>query len=225
MEKFESYLLHSTGVYSMLFWLSEQQQAGIKSNISEPYIYAGDIGSKFFGLGISKSKFYSKLPFLAIQPMENKWFQLIQWEHVIVKKNDLNIYFTSKHLSGDGFTYPDIPSFVFVLSVDNEEKINLLRSANVLDGREIKKNELGIIHIDLLTKIFSLPIFKKDENELIIQPFNYSSFSDILKNNEMSLVNKYHNVPEFKGDEKIAKQAFEERESLLNKIIKKWGDI
>lgn len=225
MDKSDKYLLHCSGLYAMVAWINEQKNQGLTCKISNQIIYSHTLAGRLFSLGISKNKDFSKEPFLAIQPNENKWFSLIQWEKICIKERDLHLYFISDMVKGNQTDYPDIPPFIFAISFDSIEKINILKKINKLDGREYRMDEEGQIKINFHSKIFSLPIDKKEYDEPIMEfSNNYLSYNDLMRQKETYLQGNFStdSPPEFKGDTSLAKESINEQASFFEKMKKKW---
>lgn len=225
MEKSDKYLLHCSGLYSMLAWVDEQNNEGLECKINKQTIYSHTLAGRFFSLGISSNRNFSKEPFVAIQPNENKWFSLIQWEKICIREKDLNLYFVTQLVKGNETDYPDIPPFIFAVSFDSFEKIDILNNLNKIDGREYRIDDEGIIKINFHSKIFCLPIEKKEYDEPIIT-FNdsYISYADLMRQKETYLQQNFHDgsPPEFKGDTSLSVETLKEQNNFLDRMKKKW---
>ena len=225
MDKSDKYLLHCSGLYTMLAWMNEQQANGLSCKVAGQIVYSHPISGRLFSLGISRNKNVSKEPFLAIQPNENQWFSLMQWEKICIRERDLHLYFITELVKGNNVDYPDIPPFVFAISFDSIEKIKILQKINKLDGREYRQDEDGDIKINFHSKIFSLPIENKSYDEPVISDNNnYVNYSDLMRQQEAFLQNKFNvdSPPEFIGDTNLAESSFKEREGFLSGLKKKW---
>lgn len=229
MENSDKYLLHCSGLYTMLAWMNEQQNNGLACKIANQMIYSHPLAARLFSLGISKNKKIGNVPFFAIQPNENKWFSLIDWKHICIRERDLHLYFISNLVKGNNIDYPDIPPFVFAISFDTLDKIKLLEKIKQLDGREYRMDEEGQIKINFHSKIFSLPVITKYYDEVILEPIEgYVNYTELMRQKEHYLQNQFTlgAPPEFKEDtslgSSLARTAFQERESFLEKMKKKW---
>lgn len=241
MDNAEKYLIHCAGLYNMLAWLEEQQNQGMPCKISQQIewddtkiingapsktsqqiISVHPLASRFFSLGIKKDKKHKK-PFLAIQPNESQWFSMIQWERIVIRQRDMNIYFIAKTIKGDEQEYPDIPAFALALSVDTIEKLDLLCRMTNLDGREYWQEYDGTIRINFHNKLFSLPVsLIENGTPVIASDKHIVDFNELMSRKEGILQNIYNtaNPPEFKGD--VAQVTDKDANDLLTKLKKKW---
>lgn len=225
MNKSDKYILHCSGLYAMLAWINEQKNQGLACKVNNQIIYSHPLAGRLFSLGISKNKNFSKDPFLAIQPNENKWFSLVQWEKICVRERDLHLYFVAGLVKGNETDYPDIPPFIFAVSFDSIEKIKILNKLEKIDGREYRMDEDGSIKINFHSKIFSLPVEKKQYEEPIIDfSGNYTSYADLMRQKESYLQQNFQDgsPPEFKGDTSLASESLNESSSFFEKMKKKW---
>lgn len=226
MDKSDKYLLHCSGLYAMLAWLNEQQKMGMPCKVSNQIIYSHPLAGRLFSLGISKNKNFSKEPFLAIQPNENKWFSLIQWEKICIRQRDLHLYFIASLVKGNEVDYPDIPPFIFSVSFDSMDKINILKKIERIEGREYRMDEDGDIKINFHNKIFSLPVEQKEYDQPIVDfSANYVSYNDLMRQKESYLQQNFEDgsPPEFKGDTTLAKESLSQRANFLEKLKKIWS--
>jgi len=219
MEQNEQYIKHATGLFAFFSWLEKQKNYGMNSKIIKQTVYSHPMVSKYFSIGIAKSKKYSKEPFIAIQPQETAWFKLIQWDRIAIRKNDMHIYFISKFLKGDKLNYPDLPPFVFALSLDHIDKLNLLFDKKIkqLDGREYFLEENKIM-VNYHSKVFNLPVVKLNQNEPFWEDTEVATtYLDIIHEKENELQNKYSDYrPDFEGE--VIQN--DESNNLLKKLAK-----
>lgn len=203
MDQNEQYIKHSTGLFAFFSWLEKQKNFGMNSKIIKQSVYCHPMVSKYFSIGIAKNKKYSNIPFIAIQPQETAWMKLIQWDRIAIRKNDMHVYFISKFIKGDKINYPDLPPFVFGLSLDHIDKLNLLFDNKIkrLDGREyyLENNK---IMVNYHTKVFNLPVFKLLPNEPYLEESEVAtSYLDIMHEKENELQAKYSDYrPDFEGE-------------------------
>lgn len=245
MDKSEQYLLHSAGMYAMLGWIEDQKKSGTPVKINNQTIFFHPFTSRYFSIGVSKSKKIAKAPFLAIQPNEALWMKLIQWDSFFIKERDLHLYLVSKLITGDGTEFPDIPPFSVAISFDTIDKINLLAEIPFIDGREYHKEDAtqyyqdsrkenpqnksaytqSKVMVNLHSKLFdSIKIKKLNKDEFYLQDnLTYIKYSDILTNKETNLQSNFSNgAPVFQGDEKEAQSALSGFWDRLNKEKEKW---
>lgn len=245
MDKSEQYLLHAAGMYAMLGWIEDQKNSGTPVKLNNQTIFLHPLTSRYFSIGVCKTKKMAKSPFLAIQPNESSWMKLIQWDCFFIKEKDLNFYLVSKLVKGDGIEFPDIPPFAIAIAFDSSDKISLLADMQTIDGREYHKENAtqyfkdnrkdnpddkgsfvqGRVMINLHSKLFdSIKIKQLNKDEFYLQDnLNYVKYSDILTNKETSLQSTYSNgAPVFQGDEREAQSALSGFWDRLNKEKEKW---
>lgn len=206
MKNPDLYLKHAAGVYALLAWNEEQQKIGTPTKITKQTLYIHPLTSRFFSLGVSKKKSVSKAPFLAIQPSEAYWMNLIQWDYCCVREKDLHFYIISKVIKGDNEDYPDIPAFAIALCFDTIEKIQLLQQVENLGGREYRQ-ENGEIMINFHKKIFTLPVKKLQYNEAYLENMvEIINYNDLLRRKEQELQSNFSTAspPMFLGNEEEA---------------------
>lgn len=218
MDKAEQYLIHCAGFYNFLTWMEEQNKAGMPSKIAGQTIYLHPLVSRFFALGIAKTKKLNKEPFLAIQPSESQWFSMIVWDKLCVRERDMHLYFVSKTIEGDTENYPDIPPFCVALSFDTLDKANILHKINNLVAREYRQDDNGEIKINFHNKIFSLPISHLSYDEPFMKEEKVINYTDLMLKKEKVLEQTFLSAPEFQGDINIIPGS----ESLFEKLKKKW---
>lgn len=222
MENADQYLMHAAGIYSLLAWCNEQEKLGTPTKINNQTIYVHTLTSRYFALGISKRKNFSKIPFIAVQPAEAYWMRMIQWDTAYVREKDLNLYLTTQLIHGDNNDYPDIPPFALALSFDTTDKVNLLTNMTDLEGREYSQNE-GSVQINFHSKLFGIPVNSLKENEHYLDSnLEIMDYNDLLTRRESDLQSHYSTElpPPFIGDEAAAKSIFNKFWEPLNDAIK-----
>ena len=155
----------------------------------------------------------------------NKWFSLVQWEKICIRERDLHLYFISSLVKGNETDYADIPPFIFAISFDSSEKMEILKKIKKIDGREYRMDEEGNVKINFHSKIFSLLIEQKKYEEPIIDfSANYTSYSDLMRQKESNLQKIFQDgsPPEFKGDTSLATTTLNETNSFFKQMKKKW---
>ena len=199
--KADRYLLHCAGVYSMMAWLEKQNTLGTKTSVEKQVIYMSELGARYFALGTSKHR-KAKLPFLAMQPNESQWVNLIEWDYIALQKNNTSLYLISKIIPGDNQDYPDIPAFALAIPFDFQEKLDLLDKFTELDGREYFIESTGEVLVNFHHKLFSLPIKRfKEEESFMENSSNLITYADIMRNKEQNLQGTFSSgAPVFQGD-------------------------
>lgn len=214
--------MHCAGLYSLIGWLRETQLDGTPCKHNENTIQLHPIVARRFGIGFARGKYTNNDIFLAIQSNEHKWMKLIRWDKLYVRKNDPNLYFTSKLSQGDQEIYPDIPPFTLIIPLDSKEKIELLYETRKIEARELTYNEYNEMVINFSSKIFSITVkfLEEDEALPILDIGSFSSTDVILKKEAqaMSTEGSY----KFIGDEKESSAVFASYQAKLNDIKNKW---
>lgn len=223
----EEYLLHSAGVYKLFAWLDFNQKQGMPFEVERQIIYAGSIVSKYFAIGIAKSKLkkISKTPFLACQTSEAMWFSLIKWKTVIIREKDLNLYFVTEEVKGDGVDYPDIPQFAFALKMDHADKINLIKGFQYLEGREYFLDDENKVKINFHKVLFKLMINVIEEDNHILDESVFdkmNSYDMLLQRKLNATIEKYDGkeAPMYEG-QKVFDSPFHQRMEALDKANEK----
>lgn len=199
--KADKYLLHCSGIYSMMAWLEKQSNLGTKTNIDKQIIYMSELGARYFALGTSRHR-KAKLPFLAMQPNESQWVSLIEWDYIAIQKDSPILYLISKVVQGDNNDYPDMPAFALAIPFDFQEKLDLLAKFTELDGREYFIESTGEVLVNFHQKLFSLPIkrFKADES-FMENSGALVTYLDLMRNKEQDLQGTFAaGAPVFQGD-------------------------
>lgn len=230
----DEYLLHSAGLYKLFAWLDFNQRQGMPFNVEKQIIYAGPIVSKYFAIGIAKSKLkkISKTPFLACQTSEAMWFSLIKWKTVIIREKDLNIYFITEEVKGDNVDYPDIPQFAFALKMDHTDKINLIKGFKYLEGREYFIDEENQVKINFHKVLFRLMINVIDEDSHVLDESVFdrmNSYDMLLQRKLNATIEKYDgkDAPLYEGSKVFDSpfhQKIEALDKLNDKIMKEQAD-
>jgi hypothetical protein len=197
----KKYLLHSSGIYTMLAWIEQQITLGTGTTTFQQTIFIPQLGSRRFALGISKNNKIKKT-FLGIQPNESKWIQLINWDSIVIREKDNNMYLVSSMVQGDDIEYPDIPSFAVAIQFDSIDKLNLLTNIKKLEGREFFIDSDGAIRVNYHSQIFNLPI----KHLLVNEPYlnedeKITNYTDIMLNKERVLQSVFNTnaPPDFQG--------------------------
>lgn len=198
----EKYLIHCSGVYSMLAWMEEQTSVGTGIDyISNQTIYVPLLGARYFAIGTSKHK-KAKLPFLAIQPNESQWLKLIEWDYIATQINSNYLYVISKVVPGDQIEYPDIPAFALAIPFDQIEKLSLLKNIQKIDGREYFIETNGAVKINYHSKLFTLPVKNFSDEEEYLPNQKITNYNDLMRDREEVLQSVFTMgvPPEFKGE-------------------------
>lgn len=210
----DKYLTHSAGVYALLGWIEQQELRGNDFNVVNETIHLSTLGAKQFALGTSRHK-KAKLPFLAMQPNETQWIKLIQWDYIALREKFNYLYLVSKVVEGDKLEFPDIPAFAIGIPFDMPEKLDLIQTAEKLDGREFFVESDDKILINYHQKIFSLKIKRFDSIEPYIENQKIVNYVDIMREKESYLQNTFSTLtpPVFQGeigyiDDKDAKDLY-----------------
>jgi len=200
MNDLEKYIEHCAGLYGLLAWLESEVKNGFSYQISNQIIYLDPLISRYFSLGISQSKKIKKKFFIAIQPIESKWFYLIKWNNIVLRNGDNYMYFVANTVFGDQNEYPDIPGFAIGLYIDTKEKRELLVRVNKIIGREYFQDDTGWINVNHHKILFELPVFYYEKNQKIVSAEDITDYSHLLAQKEQSLQSIYTEMPEFLGD-------------------------
>lgn len=197
----ENYLLHCSGVHTMLAWMENQKSLGTGAKVAFQTIRISQLGSRYFGLAKSNHK-KGNLPFLCIQPNESQWIKTIKWDYAAIRKDDNYLYLVSSIVKGDDVEYPDIPSFAVGIEFDDIEKLTSLDKFNKLDGREFFIDTNGAIRVNYHQKIFSLPLKHLEINEGYLNEGIVMDYTELFSRKEEILQSIYstNNPPEFLGD-------------------------
>lgn len=223
----DEYLLHSAGLYKLFAWLDFNQKQGMPFNVERQIMYAGPIVSKYFAIGIAKSKLkkISKTPFLACQTSEAMWFSLIKWKTVIIREKDLNLYFVTEEIQGDGIDYPDIPQFAFALKMDHVDKINLIKGFQYLEGREYFVDDESKVKINFHKVLFKLMVNVIEEDSHVLDESVFdkmNSYDMLLQRKLNATIEKYDGkgAPEYEGT-KVFDSPFHQQMEALDKANEK----
>lgn len=200
MDNAEKYLLHCAGVYTMLAWMERQNDLGTGNKVSEQTIYISQLGSRYFALGTSTHK-KARYPYLAIQPNEAQWIDMIQWDYLAYREEDHYLYLVSSIVKGDNITYPDIPVFAIGVHFDLLDKLDLIKNYSKVDGREYFIDTDGLIRVNYHNKLFSLELKKFKKDEPYLKEGKVTNYSDIMTSKESALQSVFGaEQPEFKGE-------------------------
>lgn len=218
----EKYLMHCSGIYSLMGWLREIQLSGAPCIHQEDNIILNPIISRRFGIGFAKGKHTSNSAFIAIQSNEHKWMKLIKWEKLYIRKNDNHLYFMSKNMPGDKEMYPDIPSFIFIIPIDHREKMVLFDDITKIEARELTFTEDGEMKINFSSRLFNITIKHLEEEEEIPQT-EKSLFSrqDVILKKEAFAMSTEGSF-KFIGDENEANSSWKNYQKQLDEIKKQW---
>ncbi len=192
----QEYLKHSTGIYTLLFWLSAQKTVGMKSQVLPNLIRINIHLSKMFTIGASNVKNKrnngrKKTFFVAVKRSEGEWLKFLQFERAVIREGENNLYLVTKLVKGDGENYPDFPPFAISIQFEHKLQIEILKNMqSYLDGREYWVDDVNKANVNMHQTIFSIPLVQISENENIVslnnlQINNYESILQhkILKTN------------------------------------------
>lgn len=201
MANVKEYLTHCSGIYTMLAWIEKQTSLGTGSTVFRQTIFIPPLGSRYFALGTSTNK-KAKNPFLAIQPNESQWLNMISWDHCVIRNNDPNLYLISAIVKGDDADYPDIPSFALCVAFDTYEKLGLLSKITQIDGREYFMDTDNTLRVDFHSYIFRIPLKHIEKEEPYLIDSKVVDYSDLmfLKEKKLQSVFSTDSPPEFKGE-------------------------
>lgn len=218
----EKYLMHCSGLYTLIGWLREIQLSGLECVHLKNTITLHPVVARRFGIGFSRGKNTNNNAFFAIQSNEHKWMKLIKWDKVYIRENDCNIYLVSKQSPGDQSRYPDIPAFTIIIPIDFREKLQLFQDINKIEGRELTYNEDNKMKINFSSRLFNITVKHLAENEELPIP-EASSFtrSDVISKNEAFAMSTQSNYA-FVGNEKESNSTLLDYQAKLEEIKKKW---
>ncbi len=218
----EKYLLHCSGLYTLMGWLRELELIGAPCTHREDEIILNPIVARRFGLGFAKGKYTSNKPFFAIQPNEHKWMKLIRWDKLYIRKSDPNLYFVSKAAAGDQAMFPDMPAFTFTVPLDHKEKLDLFDEIDKLEARELTFTEDGDMNIDFTSKLFTISVKILDEEEPLPEKEKalFNSYDVVLKKEAYAMGTE--STYKFVGDANTSSSQWQEYQKQLESIKKDW---
>jgi len=153
-EKAQRYVLHSSGLYGLMGWVSDMNQRG----------YVIEHTASVLRLDIQAARLFAmvrhprlKTPFLAIQFNERRWMQLVHWEKALIRPGDPTLYLMSRMIEGDESRYPDLSSVTIAIPIDDPSKMDVFKGLKSLDVRGMFLED-GEIRLDLHRKIVSMPL-------------------------------------------------------------------
>lgn len=223
MGNVEKYLLHCAGIYTMLAWIEKQTSLGTGSDVFQETVFIPPLGCRYFALGASRKK-KVRNPFLAIQPNEAQWIEMISWEKVVIRKNDSHLYLISSLVKGDEEKFPDIPSFALAIEFDTMEKLDLIKHVKKLECREFFIDTDDCIRVNYHSRIFNLPLILLDEFEPYLENQEVYDYSRLLSQREQILQARFdgYSAPTYQGQ--AAEFVDEESKKLFEKFKEKVKD-
>lgn len=220
MYDYQKYLTHSMGMSNLINWLGRWYRFNQSYEINESFIHLGSLISGRFGIGIPKNKHFGKHLFLAIQPEEQLWLNKIEWARCVLKEEEQRFYLVSKRLEGDQNKLPDIPAFAISLLFDSSDKIDLLKSMQNFDFRELwYEDDNQTQHISRGCPLMTLPLTQLSLNTPVFsdsETIIKNTFEDLL-NKQIEQTNRYNN--QYQGEASHVNNS--ELQFLLNKFDEK----
>lgn len=184
MYDYKKYLAHSFGISNLINWLGRWHKFNQSYHIDSTFIELGSLVSGRFGIGVPKNKSFGKHLFIAVQPEELLWVELIQWDRCVIKENEDKLYLVAKRLNGDEETMPDVPAFAISLLFDSSDKVELLKTQKNIDFRQLwYEDDNNTQHISRNLPLLSLPLSLISKEQPILSEIEIhtsNSFDDLL---------------------------------------------
>lgn len=161
MKLTKEYLLHNTGIHNLINYCLFYEARGFKHNWTNDIIFLDKNMSQFFGFTqlLSNGK-KSNNPQLLVQNEEKKWLSLIQWEKLIVLKNEGLLVLIAKEMFGDNNVYSDLPSFGIAIHMGVKDYFDLFDENYKFEARECWKDDDNNINVVFTNKLFSMDVEK-----------------------------------------------------------------
>lgn len=172
MSSVKKYLLHSSGFYNFIIWLSELQKYGMDCEVQNNIIQINPLFSKYLSFGISTTVKSGGVPFIAVPSQEARWMHMLEWSKIIFRKNDNFVYFITKSIKSPSSAYPDIPSFGVAFYIDLKEKASLINFAQDIIIREYFQEDNLALYINYHNYVFKANIENIKEDDKITLDFN-----------------------------------------------------
>lgn len=182
MSNVKKYLLHSSGFYDFIIWLSELQKYGMNSEVQNNIVQINPLFSKYLSFGISTTVKSGGVPFIAVPSQEARWMHRLEWKKVVFRKNDNFVYFVTKAMKCPNSSYPDIPSFGVAFYLDLKEKASLVNVSKDIIIREYFQEDNLALYINYHNYVFKVDVENIDEDKKIILDYNedIKSYAEFL---------------------------------------------
>jgi len=140
----ERYIKHALGLNALLLWAKKWKNVDPHLRIHDHQIILGPLTAQRFGYGIPKraqngsivgARRFGSVPFLAWQPEEKQWAELLIWKQAWVDEVQNMIHLVAGKTIGDNQMLPDMLGCILSIPVDIPEKIKWPEQRGWLDFR------------------------------------------------------------------------------------------
>jgi hypothetical protein len=124
-----TYFRHLVGLTALMAWLKRWERIEGAPVISGGEVRLSAVASQRVGFGVPRQPRYGRTPFLAIQPEERDWMELLNWGRAFLVPDQNTLVLTSPGFAGDHERLADLPAVALGIAFDEPAKLAILEKS------------------------------------------------------------------------------------------------